>query len=277
MRLNHNPAPVRSRPSAACRRWGFTLIELLVVIAIIAILAALLLPALGRAKAKAQQVYCMNNLNQMFKGVLMYSHDYNDYFPPNATGDPFGANYTNWVTGWLDWGIGQPNGANTDPKYLADSALGPYMSRSLGCYKCPADNFNCSAGPRNRSISMNSFVGDYVGLMAQFGNSNFRVYNKASDFTLPGPVNTFIFVDECPDSINDGLLQMNMTSSAWSDIVASLHNGGGDLAFADGHAEVHRWLDPWTRAPVIRGTCPALGKVSPRDYAWLQQHATAAK
>ena len=262
---------------ACATRTGFTLIELLVVIAIIAILAAMLLPALARAKAKAQQIYCLNNLSQMMKGELMYSHDNNDYLPPNAAGNPFDANYTNWVTGWLDWGVGQPLGANTNAALLANAALGSYMSRNLGAYKCPADNFTASKGVRNRSISLNSFVGDYSGLMARFGNSAYRLFNKTGDFTRPGPSLTFMFLDECPDSINDGLFQVNMGSQSWSDIVASLHNGGGDLSFADGHAEVHKWLDANTRFPVIKSICPAYGKVSTHDYAWLQERATAPR
>jgi prepilin-type processing-associated H-X9-DG protein len=90
---------------------------------------------------------------------------------------------------------------------------------------------------------------------------------------------TFLMLDECPDSINDGLFQVNMPekSDAWSDIVASLHNGGGDLSYVDGHAEVHKWKDDITKSPVTKNGCPAYGKKSPTDYKWLQMHTTAWK
>ena len=261
------------------RRHAFTLIELLVVIAIIAILAALLLPALARAKSKAQQIYCVNNLKQLALGVTMYAQECSDYYPSNST--PQGAhalaNLGNWVTGWLDWGKGQPIGANTNKSYLMDGSLGPYMAKSLGCYRCPADNYASTVGVRNRTVAMNSFVGDYNGTMVRFGNSAYRVFNKSSDFTRPGPSMTFVFLDECPDSINDGLFQMNMTAVRWSDIVGSLHNGGGGLSFADGHAEVHKWRDSITKLGVVRSSCPAYGKASPVDYPWLQEHTSALK
>jgi prepilin-type processing-associated H-X9-DG protein len=111
--------------------------------------------------------------------------------------------------------------------------------------------------------------------MVRFGNTGYRVYNKMSSFTVPGPSKTFVMLDECPDSINDGLFQMNMTSTRWSDIVASLHGGGGALSFADGHAEIRKWVDGVTKAAVVKGTCPAYGQSSPRDYVWLQQRTSA--
>lgn len=259
----------RKLPSA------FTLIELLVVIAIIAILAAMLLPALSKAKTKAEGISCVNNLKQMQYAWLMFAEDNNENVATN--GGAFTVNLGSWVTGWLDWGTGVPFGANTNSQYLLDGAIGPYIARSLGAFKCPADKIPSSLGPRNRSISMNGFVGDYGGTMYRvYNQSAYRVYLKTSSFTLPGPSRTWVMLDEHPDSINDGLFGMYMTQTRWDDVPASYHNGACGLSFADGHAEIRKWRDQGTRAPITKSSpSSATGAAAPNDLPWLQERTSA--
>jgi prepilin-type processing-associated H-X9-DG protein len=182
-----------------------------------------------------------------------------------------------WVTGWLDWGSGTPNGANTNIQYLTDAALGPYMAKSIGSYKCAADTVRSAIGPRVRSYAMNEWVGDrYNHLISR--KAPYRVFFKLSEFTRPGPAMTWVFLDECPDSINDGYFTVFMHTTSWDDIPASTHNGACGFSFVDGHAEIHKWLDSPTKVPVRRiNPCPSSGTVSPRDSAWLRARSTVPK
>jgi len=248
-----SPLGAPCRPGSG--RSGFTLIELLVVIAIIAILAAMLLPALSSAKKKAQGISCLNNTKQLTLGWIMYANDSQDYLMINGgTGIP-------WVVKtYLDFGmttINTNSAALTDP---TQSSMAEYV-KSAGVYKCPSDTYDAGNGPRVRSVSMNGALGSGSGPTVQGANPNPPAPNyfgkgtgggvghaaiKMNDLSQPGPVNVFVVLDEQADSIDDGIFMFDpgysRTGERWRNLPGSYHNGSGSISFADGHSEIHKWL-----------------------------------
>jgi prepilin-type N-terminal cleavage/methylation domain-containing protein/prepilin-type processing-associated H-X9-DG protein len=281
MRSGH-PGRADSGGPHTLNRRAFTLIELLVVIAIIAILASLLLPALSAARQKAERIACLNNQRQLTLAWMMYSDDNAGRLPPNAALS--GGATNSWVNGQMKWdfGFGPPWAQNYDVTLLTGSLLGPYSSRSTRIYKCPGDKVNGKSGPRLRSISMNGMMGGYSpGDAASINSPGFQLYLKLSDINKPNPSQAWVFIDEHADSINDGFFRVNMSNiSAWQDIPASYHGGGGALSFADGHAETRNWSDTSIRnRPVSKTAYTPLSAIAKptTDLLWLQSCTTTSQ
>jgi prepilin-type N-terminal cleavage/methylation domain-containing protein/prepilin-type processing-associated H-X9-DG protein len=256
------------------QRGGFTLVELLVVIAIIAILASLLLPALAKGKQQAQRVKCISNMKQLTDAWILYAGDYGDDLATNVAWAGFsGEEPVDWASGWEDWSDpGDPDNTNGLNLESPLGLLWPY-SKSLGIYRCPSD-----PSPLIRSVSMNLRMNGSDWSDAPI--SDYTNPNKLSAIVNPGPASAFVFIDERCDSINDGYFVVEMdftgTIATVGNIPANYHNGGSAVSFADGHAEIHHWLDPRTEPPLSPYLMQS-GFLAPndQDVAWIQQHCSA--
>jgi prepilin-type N-terminal cleavage/methylation domain-containing protein len=275
---------------ATSRRAGFTLIELLVVIAIIAILAALLLPTLTRAKAQSQSVYCMNNNRELDLAWLMYAHDNRDRLVPNQNedGPEQGQAPGNWLCGFLDWSATTTDNTNLNLVLNPTNAiLAQYFASQRNIYLCPADNYVSPAqgavgwARRVRSVAMNYFMGPGTPERPDKASEYGTLYVKLSDMRKCPPARAFVFADEQGDALNDAVLLVVLQNGGWCDLPAGYHNHAGCFAFADGHSEIHEWLNPGTCVPVkyvyftsVDAVANASINKDPRDYHWMEQHLT---
>jgi prepilin-type N-terminal cleavage/methylation domain-containing protein/prepilin-type processing-associated H-X9-DG protein len=260
---------------------GFTLIELLVVIAIVAVLAGMLLPALARAKAKAQGLVCLSQERQIGLAWSLYAEDADARLPYNLGASEIKQTvaqnlYINWTSPVMSWELDQDN---TNTVLLTRGGIGPYVSGSAAIYLCPSDrvvsDVQAAAGwsRRVRSLSMNMMIGD-AGAFTQTGanvnNPYYQQFFKATQ--IPEPADIFVFIEEHPDSINDGYFLDRGGSYRWMDLPASWHNGGANLSFADGHSEAHRWRFASTQ-PAARPDAARLPFYIPSaergDFEWL--------
>jgi prepilin-type N-terminal cleavage/methylation domain-containing protein len=266
------------KPLSKFGRSAFTLIELLVVIAIIAILAAMLLPALSKAKQKAKAINCMNNTKQLVLAWIQYAGDNTERYVPNLRAAAAGG----WVNDLED---GSNPVRETDTGYLltlptfAPPLLGPY-ARNPSIYKCPADFRTVQVGPQTlpavRSFSMNCFFGPVDG--DQLDQTKYLVFRTASN--VPNPSDLFVFIEEAPYSINDGFFcffnNNDPDSEQFSDYPAAYHSFACGASFADGHSEIHRWRDTMA-LPANLTKAPKIPTGPSQDYEWLKLHGCTHK
>jgi prepilin-type N-terminal cleavage/methylation domain-containing protein/prepilin-type processing-associated H-X9-DG protein len=265
---------------------AFTLVEMMMVIAVMAILAALLIPALNNGRERGKAVYCLNNFRQLGLALHGYATDHEDVLPGNMGKEGIQqtvarGEFANWANNVMSWEL---DSDNTNSVLQANTGLGREAGNSWKIFKCPSDralsDVQKSAGWRERvrSVSMNAMVGnagEFMSSGVNTNNPNYVQFTRLGD--VPDPSRIFTFIEEHPDSINDGYFLNRFNSFQWIDLPASYHNRGANLAYADGHAEWHRWKSRLT-APAASPDAAKLPMYIPSgqraDFYWLMSQTS---
>ena len=262
---------------------AFTRTEVLVILAVLGMFALLTLPALANGRQKSKTLTCLSNLKQLSLAWVLFANDHNDTLSGNFHGglaqnpsanDP----RSPWAVGWLDWTTSQHN---TNTIYLTDSRyskLASYFEREKAVYKCPEDNYLSTTQRqwgwtgRVRSYACDLAVGPGNAPEGPFDSLYYDQVQKLSGFLKPGPRDSFVFIEEHPDSINDpGLFPPH--PAAWVDLPASFHGGACNLTFADGHVEMRQWQSTNTVVPVRVSTFSTIAVPSTDpDIVWFRAH-----
>lgn len=276
----------RGRIARASAADGFTLLELLTVVAVIAVLSALLLPVLGRAKSKAKSIQCLNNQRQLTLACLQYATDHDDRLPYNFGEDEIRRRvarneFLNWTSTVLSWEL---DSDNTNTFLLTRGGIGPELSAAARVYRCPSDmalsDIQVRAGwtERVRSYSMNAMVGDAGEFTKGGKNVNNPEYHQFFELgQIPQPAQIFIFIEEHPDSINDGYFLNKPESFEWLDLPASYHDGSANLSYADGHIEPYHWRFGSTKPPARPDAARlpfAVNQNERSDFRWLMSRTS---
>jgi prepilin-type processing-associated H-X9-DG protein len=271
---------------------AFNLTDFIAFLAVLMILGAVQWPSVANTKGQGKVASCLYNHRQLMRAWEAYAQDNAGTLVGNLDGgnvSTMSNSNRTWVLGWLDFNGGSvfPSVAgglaNTNTYALTQwSPLASYLGRTATAFKCPADTslcFGTRGAPRVRSLSMNSYMGSDRPY-----TSGYKVFGKLSEINDPAPAKAFVFIDEREDSINDGVLQIDMTGVSPSspsfytivDYPADWHDRGANLSFVDGHTETWRWRDPRTIPSHRRGTLIPLGVSSPNnpDVARIQTAAS---
>jgi prepilin-type processing-associated H-X9-DG protein len=256
----------------------FSLLELLVLVAMLAVLALTMVPALTRIRPAGDAIQCMTNAKRLVTAWQMYAQDNADRMIVPVTGGSHGVYGLGWAEGWLDWTTSTDN---TNLNFLLStkySQLASYLSGTPNAFKCPADTYLSSAQrargwtERARSYSANVGLGGGNAEVGPFAIL-YRYIKKTPEFQYPGPAETWVFVDEHPDSINDSAF-FSPERQSWIDLPAIYHNGGASFSFADGHAEIHKWTGSLMRVKTVNLVWnPPIPTAGDPDIHWMSYHA----
>lgn len=284
------PAAQKPRLSSTTAGDGFTLMELMAVMAIISVLAAIILPALANARERSRSIYCVNNTRQLTLAWHLYADDHEGMLPYNVPMETPARTNLNWVNNVMTWDLSPDN---TNLNTISEAALGPYVLGVTSIYRCPSDRVlsavQIAAGwtQRIRSYSMNAMVGNMGSSNSvNANNPGYRQFLNLDQIAHPTEI--FVFLDEHPDSIDDGYFidtepassAINMSSvpiNEWRDLPASYHNRSAAFCFADGHASLHHWQNGSTIAPATpyEANLPIQipnSATEDSDFEWLIEH-----